>query len=131
MSRTVLAVDDDVSVRRFIRTLLSRWGYEVKEAKNGGEAIDLITRNRFDLIICDVRMPVKDGWEVLRVLRSRAGEARETPVILLTGCTGESDMFRGYAEGANYYIAKPFTPAQLFYGIQLMHGDLDRFWKAG
>jgi DNA-binding response OmpR family regulator len=73
----------------------------------------------FDLLICDIMMPNKDGWEVLKEVRSNP-KTKDMPVIVLTAKDEDSDMFKGYDLGANYYITKPFTKAQLLNGIQLM-----------
>jgi two-component system alkaline phosphatase synthesis response regulator PhoP/two-component system response regulator VicR len=64
-------------------------------------------------------MPNKDGWEVLQEVRSNS-RTKDIPVIVLTARDEDSDMFQGYDLGANYYLTKPFTKAQLLYGLKLM-----------
>lgn len=117
----ILIVDDEDVIRKFLRLQLSERGYEVKEAADGEEAIEEVKKNNFDLLICDIMMPKKDGWEVLKFVRSQT-RTKDIPVIFLTAKNQDSDMFKGYELGANYYITKPFTKSQLFFGINLMFG---------
>lgn len=119
VSKRILVVDDDEVIRRLLRSYLTQSGYEVVEAEDGEKAIERIGQERFDLIICDVMMPHKDGWEVVREVRSKP-ELSELPIIMLTAKGDDADMFKGYELGANYYMTKPFTKAQLLYGLKLM-----------
>jgi CheY-like chemotaxis protein len=122
MSRNVLIVDDEEVIRKFLRINLDNWGYEVKEAVDGEEALKQLKSDDFDLLICDILMPKKDGWEVLKEMRSDP-KTKDIPVIILTGKNEDVEMFKGYDMGANYYITKPFTKAQLQYGLKLMFGE--------
>ena len=90
-----------------------------KEAENGEKALEQIGKDDFDLLICDILMPNKDGWEVIQEVRSNS-RTKDIPVIVLTAKDEDSDMFKGYDLGANYYITKPFTKGQLLYGLKLM-----------
>jgi CheY-like chemotaxis protein len=119
--RKILVVDDDEKVRRFIRALLERWGFEVEEAGDGAEAIDVVGREAFDLLILDLVMPVMDGWQVLGAVKSDP-RTEEIPVIVLTGISDQETMIKGYDRGVSYFITKPFTSSQLLYGIRLMLG---------
>lgn len=119
MKRKVLIVDDEEVIRKFLRIHLDKLGFEVKEAADGEQAIDTLEKDDFDLLICDILMPKKDGWEVVKEVRSNSKTER-LPVILLTAKNEDSDMFKGYDLGANYYMTKPFTKAQLIYGLRLM-----------
>ncbi|MBM4351681.1 MAG: response regulator, partial [Deltaproteobacteria bacterium] len=101
---------------------LDKWGYKVKEAGDGAEVLEQLGNEDFDFILLDIRMPKKDGWQVLEEIRSNP-KTKNIRVIILTAKNEDSDMFRGYDLGANYYITKPFTKAQLFYGIQLIFGE--------
>jgi DNA-binding response OmpR family regulator len=67
-------------------------------------------------------MPKKDGWEVIREMKSNP-KTKSIPVIVLTAKNEDSDMFKGYNLGAGYYMTKPFTKAQLIYGLKLMLGE--------
>ncbi len=122
MKRKILIVDDEEVIRKFLKINLTNWGYEVQEATDGVEAINYLKSGDFDLLICDIVMPNKDGWEVLREVRSDP-RTREMPVIFLTAKSEDTDMFKGYDMGANYYMTKPFTKAQLQYGLNLMFSD--------
>ncbi len=93
--------------------------YGVKEAADGVEAIEQIKRNKFDLIISDVIMPRKDGWEVLKEVKGNK-ETEDIPVILLTAKNQDVNMFKGYELSADYYMTKPFTKGQLAYGLKLI-----------
>ena len=119
MGKKVLVADDEEVVRKFLSIHLVKWGYDVKEAADGAEALEQLGKEDFDLLICDILMPNKDGWEVLKGMKSNP-KTKDIPVIVLTAKNEDSDMFKGYDLGANYYITKPFTKAQLLYGIQLM-----------
>ena len=119
MKRKVLIVDDEEVIRKFLKIHLAKLGYEVKEAADGEQAIEELGKDDFDLLICDILMPKKDGWEVVIEVKSNS-KTRNMPVILLTAKNEDSDMFKGYDLGANYYMTKPFTKAQLIYGLRLM-----------
>jgi DNA-binding response OmpR family regulator len=119
MSKKVLVVDDEDTIRKFLKIHLVKDGYDVKEAVDGEQAIDQLKRDRFDLMICDLMMPKKNGWEVIQEVRSHSATKR-LPVIILTAKNEDEDMFKGYSVGANYYITKPFTKSQLFFAINLI-----------
>jgi len=125
MSKKILVVDDEKIIRDLLRGYLTKLGFEIKEAADGEQAIKELGREDFDLLICDIEMPNKDGWQVIREARSNL-KTRDIPVIILTGKGGEDDIVKGYELGTNFYITKPFTRAQLLYGIQLvLKGDLE------
>ncbi len=123
MPKKVLVVDDEQVIRKFLRIHLINWGYEVKEAVDGVEALEQLISEDFDFLLLDILMPKKDGWQVLEEMRSNP-KTKNIPVIVLTAKDEDNDMFKGYTLGANYYMTKPFTntKAQLLYGIQLMFG---------
>jgi len=122
MGKRILVVDDEEVIRKFLRIHLTKWGYEVKEAPDGAEALKELDKDDFDLLICDILMPNKDGWQVLKEMRADP-KTKDIPVIVLTAKNEDSDMFKGYDLGANYYMTKPFTKAQLLYGLRLMFGE--------
>jgi DNA-binding response OmpR family regulator len=122
MKRKILIVDDEELIRKFLRILLDKLGYEVKEAADGEQAIEELAKDDFDLLICDILMPKKDGWEVIKEAKSNS-KTKSMPLILLTAKNEDSDVFKGYDLGANYYMTKPFTKAQLLYGLRLMLND--------
>jgi two-component system alkaline phosphatase synthesis response regulator PhoP len=73
----------------------------------------------FDFLILDILIPNEDGWQVLKDVKSNL-KTKDIPIIILTAKNGDSDMIKGYAMGASYYITKPFTKAQLLYGLKLI-----------
>jgi len=117
-----LIIDDEEIIPKFLKINLLKWGYEVKEAADGIEALEQLDHDNYDLLICDILMPNKDGWEVLKGVRSNP-KVKDIPVIVLTAKNEDRDMFTGYELGANYYMTKPFTKDQLLYGVKLMLGD--------
>ena len=119
MKRKVLIVDDEEVIRKFLRIHLDKLGYEVMEAADGEQAIEQLGEDDFDLLICDIMMPKKDGWEVIKEVKSNP-KTENLPVIVLTAKNEDPDMFKGYDLGANYYMTKPFTKSQLLYGLKLM-----------
>ena len=123
MSKKVLIVDDEEEIRKFLKIHLAKLGYEVKEAADGKQAIEQLGIDDFDLLICDILMPKKNGWEVMKEVKSNP-KTRNLPVIILTAKIEDSDMFKGYDLGANYYMTKPFTKAHLFYGLILMFDEI-------
>jgi len=122
MKRKVLIVDDEEVIRKFLKIHLDKLGYEVREAADGEQAMEELGKGDFDLLICDILMPKKDGWEVVKEVKSNS-KTKHLPVILLTAKNEDSDMFKGYDLGANYYMTKPFTKAQLIYGLRLMFNE--------
>ncbi|HUL21505.1 MAG TPA: response regulator [Thermodesulfobacteriota bacterium] len=125
MKRKILIADDEEVIRKILKIHLDKLGYDVREAVDGEQAIEELARDDFDLLICDVLMPKKDGWEVVKEAKSNS-KSRNMPVILLTSKNENTDMVKGYELGANYYMVKPFTKAQLLYGLRLMFdGNLE------
>jgi len=122
MKRKVLIVDDEEVIRKFLKVHLVKLGYEVMEAADGEQAIEQLGKDDFDLLICDIMMPKKDGWEVIKEVKSNP-KMKNIPVIILTAKNEDPDMFKGYDLGASYYMNKPFTKAQLLYGLKLMFDE--------
>lgn len=111
MSKKVLVLDDEANIRSFIVINLKRAGYETVEAGTGGEALEQIRRNPdVDVALLDVMLPDLDGFEVCR--RIRAGNSR-VGIIMLTARTQEMDKVTGLMTGADDYVTKPFSPAEL------------------
>ncbi|MEJ6013733.1 response regulator transcription factor [Corynebacterium sp. H127] len=106
----LLVVDDEQAVRESLRRSLSFNGYEVLLADNGAAALEAIHKNQPDLVILDVMMPILDGLEVCRTLRS-GGDNR--PILVLTARDGVSDRVAGLDAGADDYLPKPFALEEL------------------
>ncbi len=105
----ILVVDDDPKILRLLRVELTAQGFQVLVAERGRDALDLVERQRPDLVILDIIMPGMDGLEVLRRLRESSG----LPVILLTAKGSDTDKIIGLELGADDYLAKPFNPEEL------------------
>ena len=108
----VLVVDDEEGIRVLCRVNLELGGYEVIEAADGVEALEMARSKRPDLIFLDIMMPRMDGWEVLEHLKEEASTSN-IPVVLLTARTSEEDQIRGWGEGILEYLSKPFNPQRL------------------
>ena len=120
MNKKILIVEDDEALLKILQLLLENT-YDITVAMNGKQGWEMATSQRPDLILMDVMMPEMDGLEVLRLLKGDPKMAR-IPVILLTAKVGDENIYGGYQLGADYYIAKPFTNAQLLNGINMFLG---------
>ena len=107
--KRVLVIDDEDDVRLLVTSRLKRAGYETIGAADGQEGIRLFYRERPDLVVLDLAMPVMDGWEVLRRLR----EVSTVPVIMLSARAEERDKIKVLKSGADDYIANPFSGDEL------------------
>jgi DNA-binding response OmpR family regulator len=105
----VLVVDDEYSVRRLLRLYLEREGYAVVEANNGPDALSLLRRNGIDLALIDVMLPGFDGFELVRRIRRES----DIPLILLTARGEEVKRVTGLEIGADDYVVKPFSAAEV------------------
>jgi len=112
MSGVVLVADDDDDILLLVTTRLKRDGYEVVSASSGDRALELAREHHPRIAVLDIGMPGLDGLEVLE--RVRADESLTGMlVVLLTAKAQESDVRRGYDSGADAYVKKPFSPAEL------------------
>ena len=103
----ILMVDDEPRMRKLVKDFLIKKDYEVIEAADGQEAVDVFfDQNDISLVILDVMMPKMDGWEVLKEIRAYS----KIPVIMLTAKGDERDELKGFDSGADEYISKPFSP---------------------
>jgi len=109
--QNILIVDDEASVVEVVGLYLRREGFEITSAADGREALEAMQKGRPDLLILDVMLPEIDGLEILR--RLRAGSDSKVPVILLTARGQEIDRIYGLELGADDYVVKPFSPAEL------------------
>ncbi len=108
MERTkILVVDDESRMRKLVHDFLAKNNYEVIEAENGEEAVDLFFEQKnIELIILDVMMPKMDGWQVCKEIRQYSA----VPIIMLTAKSDERDELLGFELGVDEYISKPFSP---------------------
>ncbi|HET9727990.1 MAG TPA: response regulator [Acidimicrobiia bacterium] len=110
----VLFADDDPGMRAIVMFNLEAEGFEVTLVADGDAALEEATHMQPDLIVLDVMMPGRDGFEVLRQLKAR-DETASIPVVLLTAKAMDSDVWEGWKAGADYYMTKPFKPEELVY----------------
>lgn len=109
MPKKILIADDEPDILEIIRFNLEKEGYEVESAKNGMEALEMAKKFHPDLIILDVMMPVRNGWEVCNQLRMMP-EFRQTLIIFLTALSDEHSEIKGLESGADDFLAKPIRP---------------------
>jgi DNA-binding response OmpR family regulator len=105
----ILIVDDEDRIREMIREYTSPDGFEIDEASDGMEALEMFNQNQYSLIILDVMMPKMDGWVVCREIRKTS----QVPIIMLTARGEEYDKLFGFELGIDDYIVKPFSPKEL------------------
>ncbi len=121
MTRRILVLEDEKSIRSFIKIKLRASGYEVIEAESGQEAIDRMD-NRVDIALLDVMLPDIDGFEVCGILREKYDQLG---IIMITAKGMEDDKVTGLRKGADDYIVKPFSPKELIARIQSLLRRLD------
>ena len=105
----ILVVDDEAGIRNIIKKYTTFEGYEIAEASDGMQAIDMCRTMKFDLIIMDVMMPELDGFSAVREIKKTC----DTPVIMLSARTEEYDKIHGFEIGIDDYVVKPFSPKEL------------------
>jgi two-component system alkaline phosphatase synthesis response regulator PhoP len=131
MPQRILVVDDDKSIVKVVRGYLEQAGYQVLTAGDGDTALHMLRRERPDLVVLDLMLPDRDGWEVTRIVRADQLLAA-TPIILLTARVEDTDKIVGLELGADDYITKPFNARELVarVGALLRRTRLDRLPNA-
>ncbi len=117
----ILVIDDDAQLAFGLNAMLKRAGFQTQVAHNGYDGIEIAQRFTPDLIVCDVMMPVLNGFEVLERL-SHTDKHCDIPFIFLTARTAPADKLHGLREGADDYITKPFLPEELILRIEAILG---------
>jgi two-component system, chemotaxis family, chemotaxis protein CheY len=118
----ILVVDDSSLVRLYCRHALENAGFEVEQAVNGIEAIEKVLQQAFDLVIVDVNMPRMDGFSFLRELRRSASHVATIPAMIITTEGDEEDVEDGRIAGANFYLVKPVSEADLLRHVAVLAG---------
>ena len=113
MSR-ILIVDDEINIRRVVKEYAEFEGYEVGEAANGMEAVELVKNNDYDLIVMDIMMPKLDGFSTCKEIK----KYKSIPVIMLSARGEEYDKLFGFELGIDDYVVKPFSPKELMARIK-------------
>ena len=112
MSKKILIADDEPNIVAALEFLLQRNGYEVHIARNGEEALKLVEDCHPDLVLLDVMMPVRSGYEVCTRIRERA-DWRHIKIIMLSAKGRDAEINKGLSIGADHYITKPFSTQEL------------------
>ena len=118
----VLVVDDSSLVRLYYRDVLEKRGFDVDQAMNGLEAMERVLAQPFDLLIVDVNMPKMDGFSFLRELRRSKSEAAALPALIISTEAGREDAAEARAGGANFYLVKPVSEADLRDHVAVLTG---------
>ena len=112
MTKKILIADDEPSIVTAVEFLLRREGYEVEIARDGTEALERIEASRPDLVVLDVMMPQKSGFEVCRSIRERE-DWRHIKIIMLSAKGRDAEVTKGMTMGADVYVTKPFSTRDL------------------
>ena len=110
MNNTVLVVEDEDSIRKFVKINLDRAGFKVEEAATGEEAIEIARREKIEIVVLDIMLPGIDGFQVCKTLRS---EFPKLGIIMLTAKSQDIDKIMGLEYGTDDYMTKPFNPMEL------------------
>ncbi len=110
--QTILVVDDDKEIVRLVRAYLEKAGYQVLTAYEGETALHILRRERPVLVVLDLMLPDRDGWDITRVVRSDSSLAH-IPIIMLTARIDDTDKIIGLELGADDYVTKPFNPREV------------------
>ncbi len=122
MKKRLLIVDDEPNLLAAIAAVLRGEGFDVTTARNGRDAMLQIARTIPDLIVSDVRMPIMDGYSLVRKIRT-APHTKLIPIVFLTAKDERRDRIEGFRSGVDVYLAKPFEPDEL---VAVINGILDR-----
>ena len=122
MSKKILIAEDEPSIVAAVEFLLRRNGYEVHVARNGEEALELVEAHNPDLVLLDVMMPRKSGYEVCARMRERE-EWRHIKIIMLSAKGRDAEVNKGLAMGADVYVTKPFSTRELMAKINVLLGQ--------
>ena len=112
MTKRILIIEDEEDNRAIMRDLLITAGYNLIEAVDGEEGVKLAQRERPDLILMDIQLPILDGYEATRRIRASA-ELKSIPIIAVTSYALRGDDAKARAAGCDSYVAKPFSPREL------------------
>ena len=122
MSKKILIADDEPNIVAAVEFLLQRTGYEVHVARNGDEALKLVEETHPDLVLLDVMMPQKSGYEVCMRIRERA-DWRHIKIIMLSAKGRDAEVSKGLSMGADIYVTKPFSTRELMDKIRDLLGQ--------
>jgi DNA-binding response OmpR family regulator len=121
MAKKILIADDEPNIVTALEFLLERAGYEVRTAGNGDEALGAIAQDPPDLVLLDIMMPVKSGYEVCKRIRDQP-EWGKVKVVMLSAKGRDAEVTKGLAMGADLYVTKPFSTRELLSQIRTLLG---------
>jgi len=127
MAKKILLVDDERDLVFYTKLVLEEKGYEVTEAYDGQQALDILEGFRPDLILLDVTMPRLTGWDVLKQIQEDPEKA-DIPVLMLTARSEDADKARGWELGVTWYQTKPFELDELAMVIERILATVDDDW---
>jgi len=122
VGKKILIADDEPSIVAAVEFLLQRNGYEVHVARNGEEALELVEAHNPDLVLLDVMMPLKSGYEVCTRMRERE-EWQHIKIIMLSAKGRDAEVAKGLSMGADMYVTKPFSTRELMAKINGLLGQ--------
>ncbi len=122
MNKSILIVEDEESIRKFIKVNLEREGFKVFEAESGEEGIDIAKTNSLDIAILDVMLPGIDGFQVCKILRK---DFPSLGIIMLTAKSQDIDKITGLEYGTDDYMTKPFNPTELLLRVKSLSRRID------
>jgi two-component system cell cycle response regulator DivK len=117
MSRHILVVEDQEDNRQILRDLLTSADYHMTEAENGQEALDAVAKERPDLILMDIQLPIMDGYEATRRIKADP-KLKDIPIIVVTSYALSGDEGKAKDAGCDAYVTKPYSPRQLLAKIR-------------
>ena len=117
MTKRILVVEDQLDNRQILRDLLGSVGYEMSEAENGQQALDAVARQRPDLILMDIQLPIMDGYEATRRIKANP-DPKNIPVIVVTSYALSGDEGKAREAGCDAYVTKPYSPRALLAKIR-------------
>lgn len=112
-AHSIITVDDSSTMRRIIKNTLQKLGFEtILEAGNGVEALEVMSKNKVDMIVTDWNMPEMDGLTFVKAVRAKE-EYKDLPILMITTEAAKEDILTALRSGVNNYVVKPFTPETL------------------
>ena len=117
MTKRILVVEDQEDNRQILRDLLASADYEMTEAENGQEALDAVAKERPDLILMDIQLPIMDGYEATRRIKADPA-TKSIPIIVVTSYALSGDEGKAREAGCDAYVTKPYSPRQLLAKIR-------------
>lgn len=116
MTKTILVAEDSASIRKFITLALTMKGWRVIAVEDGMQALEVLPREKIDLIVTDINMPNVDGLKLIRTIRDD-NELNEIPIIVLSSLSKDEDVSAGMDAGASSYLIKPFNQKRIQYEV--------------